>query len=128
MEEGITRVNATRRRYSAAFKAQVLRECGESGASVAATALSHGINANIVHKWRLKARRGALGCAAPAGFIPLALQRPGPLQASPAPGVTGQQPAEPIEISVQRGAVHARVAWPVQAAGDCAAWLAELLR
>lgn len=128
MEEGITRVNATRRRYSAEFKAQVLRECAEPGASVAGTALAHGINANIVHKWRLKARGGALGGTAPADFIPLALQPPGLLQASPASSVTGQQPAEPIEISVQRGAVRVRVAWPVQAAGDCAAWLAELLR
>ena len=128
MEEAVRRVNARRRRYSAAFKEQVLRECGQSGTSVAATALSHGINANIVHKWRLKARGGALGGAAPAEFIPLAVQRLEPLQASPAPGVTGQRPSEPIEISVQRGAVRARIVWPAGAAGDCAAWLAELIR
>lgn len=40
----------TRRSYSAAFKAQVLAECQHPGASVAAIAHAHGINANLVHK------------------------------------------------------------------------------
>jgi transposase len=42
----------TRRRYSAELKAQVLSECARPAASVAGVALSHGINANVVHKWR----------------------------------------------------------------------------
>ena len=41
----------TRRFYSPEFKAQVLQECRQSGASVAGVALAHGINANIVHRW-----------------------------------------------------------------------------
>ena len=41
----------TRRFYSPEFKAQVRQECHRSGASVAGVALSHGINANIVHRW-----------------------------------------------------------------------------
>ena len=41
----------TRRFYSPEFKTQVTQECGQSGASVAGVALSHGINANIVHRW-----------------------------------------------------------------------------
>ena len=44
--------NIKRRRYSAELKAQVLSQCAQPGASVAGVALSHGINANIVHKWR----------------------------------------------------------------------------
>ena len=127
MEEGITRVNETRRRYSAEFKAQVLRECAEPGASVAATALAHGINANIVHKWRLKARGGNPTGAMPEGFIPIAMHQP--RLGSSAPDTSaGSRPTEPIQISVQRGAVRVHVAWPVQAAGDCAAWLSELIR
>ncbi|GAB3395937.1 transposase [Azotobacter armeniacus] len=39
-----------RRSYSTAFKAQVVQECGQPGASVASVALSHGINTNVVHK------------------------------------------------------------------------------
>ena len=41
-----------RRRHSAAFKAQVLAACAEPGASVAAVALSFGLNDNLVHQWR----------------------------------------------------------------------------
>ena len=42
----------TRRRYSAEFKAQILDECSQPAASVSSVALLHGINANVVHKWR----------------------------------------------------------------------------
>jgi transposase-like protein len=33
-------------------KAQILAECDARGASVAKVAMSRGINANIVHRWR----------------------------------------------------------------------------
>ncbi|WP_369334441.1 transposase, partial [Stenotrophomonas maltophilia] len=39
-----------RRTFPKAFKAQVIEECAQSGASVAGVALSHGLNANLVHK------------------------------------------------------------------------------
>lgn len=42
----------TRRRYDACLKQQILAQCAEPGASVARIALSHGINANVVRKWR----------------------------------------------------------------------------
>ena len=38
-----------RRRYGAELKRQVLAEYAQPGASVASVALSHGINANVVH-------------------------------------------------------------------------------
>jgi transposase len=47
---------ATRRRYSAAVKEQVLAECAVPGASVAKVAMAHGINANVLHRWRQLAR------------------------------------------------------------------------
>jgi len=47
-----------RRRYTAAFKAQILAECDQPGASVAGVAIRHQLNPNLVHKWRLLARRG----------------------------------------------------------------------
>jgi transposase len=37
-----------RRTHSEAFRAQVLSECSQPGASVAAIALAHGLNANLV--------------------------------------------------------------------------------
>lgn len=40
-----------RRVHSAEFKMQVLAECQQSGASVAAVALAHGLNVNLLRKW-----------------------------------------------------------------------------
>ena len=40
-----------RRMHGVEFKAKVLAECQEPGASVAAVALAHGLNVNLVRKW-----------------------------------------------------------------------------
>lgn len=57
---------APRRRHSAGLRAQVLAECEAPGASVAAVAQSHGLNANLVHKWR----RQADPATSPAVVVP----------------------------------------------------------
>ena len=114
---------APRRRHGAELKAQVLAECDEPGASVAAVAQSHGLNANLVHKWRRRQRaRTAEATAsdnevASAAFVPLQLPSP------PAPAATPD-----IRIELRRGATTMHIAWPGAAAGECAAWLREWLR
>jgi transposase len=40
-----------RKSYPKSFKAQVVQECEQPGISVAAIAMSHGINANVVRQW-----------------------------------------------------------------------------
>jgi len=45
-------VKATKRKHSAAFKRKLVKLTGQAGASVAAIALEHGINANLLFKWR----------------------------------------------------------------------------
>ena len=105
----------TRRRYSAEFKAQILYECAQPAASVARVALSHGINANLVHKWRRLAHTGTEPLAV-GTFIPVAL---------PAPVATATQD---IRIELRRGATTMMIQWPVTCAGKCAAWMRELLR
>ncbi|WP_090468701.1 transposase [Pseudomonas mohnii] len=40
-----------RRSYSKSFKAHVVQECAQPGASIASVAQHHGFNANLVHKW-----------------------------------------------------------------------------
>ena len=40
-----------RRTYSKAFKAQVVAECAQPDTSIASVALTHNLNANLVHKW-----------------------------------------------------------------------------
>ncbi|NKQ13784.1 transposase, partial [Pseudomonas sp. SST3] len=37
--------------YPKPFKAQVVQECLQSGASVSSVAIRHGINANVIRKW-----------------------------------------------------------------------------
>jgi transposase len=40
-----------RRSYSKSFKAQVIAECTQPDTSIANVALTHNLNANLVHKW-----------------------------------------------------------------------------
>ncbi|MFW9103187.1 transposase [Pseudomonas sp. P4795] len=40
-----------RKSYPKSFKAQVVHECEQPGVSVAAIAMRHGINANVVRRW-----------------------------------------------------------------------------
>lgn len=105
----------TRRRHSRELKAQILAECAQPGASVARIALAHGINANVVHKWRRLANGEAVDTPAPA-FLPLSL--PAPVAA----------PVQDIRIELRHGATSMAVTWPVAAASECAAWMRELLR
>ncbi|WKB52877.1 transposase [Eleftheria terrae] len=56
-----------RRRHSAEFKAEVVAACGHPGVSIAAVALSHGLNANLVRRWVEQRERGpSLPSALPA--------------------------------------------------------------
>jgi len=107
-----------RRRYSAELKAEVLAQCEAPGASVAKVAMSHGINANVVHHWRQLAREAGGQVAPPRSeFIPV------PLSAT-APPVADSD----IRIELRRGATAVTICWPVVAGAACAAWLRELLR
>ncbi|MBV8503917.1 MAG: transposase [Paucibacter sp.] len=115
----MTSERKTRRRYGAAKKAQVLAECSEPGKSVAQVALAHGINANVVHRWRQLAREGSGDAVAKTSeFIAL------PLPDAAVPAAT---PAD-IRVELRRGAVCVTVTWPVCAAAELATWTRELLR
>lgn len=110
-----------RRFYSPELKAQVTQECRQSGASVAGVALSHGINANIVHRWLREPAQCALVPAPQVnGFVAVTLD-------DPAPGLAPQPPPD-IRVEVRRANTTVVVTWPLQGAGACAAWLREWLR
>lgn len=115
--------SATRRRHGDDLKTCVLAECAAPGASVAAIALSHGLNANLVHRWRRLAARGASMTQAktvsPVGGEPRFVAVPLP---------TAPVPAPDIRIELRRGATAIAVSWPIAAAAECGAWLGELLR
>jgi transposase len=109
---------AKRRRYGAQLQAQILAECEAPGASVARVAMSHGINANIVHSWRRRARAGTVSAdVVPAEFVGVAVAQV-PESAVP----------ETIQIQLRRGATMMTVSWPVAAAQQLTAWTRELLR
>lgn len=105
----------TRRSYGADLKQQILAQCAEPGASVARIALSHGINANVVHKWRREAG-GALSALQAPAFVPLPLP----------PAACA--PAQDIRIELRRGATTVSVTWPVDAAEQFAVWMRELIK
>ena len=44
-------VGRTKRTYSADTKAELMAACRAPGASIAAVASTHGMNANVLHRW-----------------------------------------------------------------------------
>lgn len=106
----------TRKRYGVALKAHILAECGEAGASVAKVAMAHGINANVVHRWRQLAREGALATPAKtSGFIALPLAAPIPSNAT----------SPDVRVEIRRGNITVQADLPMD--GRSAAWLREVL-
>jgi transposase len=108
----------TRRRYGSQFKAMVLAQCEERGASVAQVAMSHGINDNVVHRWRQLAREGKLTTSKTSEFVAVPL---------PIAAVSPPTPSN-ITVELRRGPVTMMVTWPSSAVADFALWTRELLR
>ena len=82
--------------------------------------MEHGLNANLVHRWRRLAGPGqrAVKDIDPINeFIALPVLPP-----------TGSMPAGDIRISIRRGGTTLDIQWPVAGAGICAQWLSELLQ
>ncbi len=118
-----------RRRHSAELKALVLQQCAAPGASVAKVAMSHGVNANVVHGWRKLARERdgiALPPSSPT-ILPakLAASVTQFLPVSMAQTTSPPAPAD-IQIELRRGATAMKITWPIAAAAECAAWMREL--
>ena len=64
--DGVNQARRSRRTHSAAFKAKVLQACSQPGVSIAAVALAHELNANLVRRWMNGRDLGPVVCAAPA--------------------------------------------------------------
>ena len=117
----------TRRRYGSQFKAMVLAQCDEPGMSVAKVAMSHGINDNVVHRWRQLARQRQAAALTTvdtprepepaAAFVPLAL---------PAP--MASEVKTEVRLDIRRGGVTVGIAWPQQALADLAGFVREVLK
>jgi len=110
-----------RRKHDAELKEQIVAACAAPGASVARIALEHGLNANLVHRWRRISEGRERGPHA-------TMQRAERFVELPiAAAAIAPSPAE-IRIELKRGATSVNVTWPGSAASECAMWLRELLR
>ena len=120
----------SKRTYSADTKAELIAACLVTGASVAAIASAHGMNANVLHRW-LKDQRSTAGTDGTGvesvalkaadqelpSFIelPLTIKQPEPMQ-------------RVIQVEVRKGALMMTVTWPISAASDFAQWSTAILK
>ena len=111
-----------RRYHKEEFKQAVVEACCEPGVSVAGIALANGVNANQVRRWMRErgltppTRREILATSAMPAFVPVAVP---PVAAEPLPD---------IRLELRRGDATVAIRWPVDAAGECGAWLRAWLR
>lgn len=114
-----------RRVHSDEFKASAVAACMQPGVSMAAVAMAHGVNANLLRRWvraeemhtgeQAVQKQSVATLPAPcAAFVPL--QMPTDTAASG------------IRIELRRGATSISVTWPADAGAQCAVWMRELLR
>ena len=158
MSEDISKPPRTRRTYTAQFKAQLVAACLQPGASIAALAREHHMNANVLHRWLKEHRAGMhLSCSDSVDAkaeIGQAVPTLSPIVPAPAlrdvaaavstsafipmdlrmPVVQAPQTSEPISspadirIECCHHGTQVTVHWPVAAAAECRHWLQSLLR
>lgn len=125
-------VRRTHRTYTREFKAELVAACQVPGASIAAIAGAHAMNANVLHRWLKEHARS--GCHGQSGsgsadrssvalqqhipaFIPVQLPTPGP-----------EQEAQAIKVDIRKGALTMSITWPASAGADFTSWAASLLK
>ena len=119
-----------RRTHSPEFKARVLAACRQPGASIAAVALAHGINTNVVHKWlagvgmkrcsqHLPTAAPSQSLLAPVQFLPVGLSPNGPAHGAAAFN-------HDIRLDLDLGAVQIKLHCPRGSAPSAAALLHAL--
>jgi transposase-like protein len=101
----------------------VVEECRGAGVSLAAVALAHGLNANLLRRWVMESKSigrtpGRASTSTQQEFVALPWVAQAPQSVA----------ASDIRVELRRGATTITISWPAQAAGDCAAWLREWLR
>ena len=97
--------------YPKPFKAQVVQECLQPGATVSSVAIRHGINANVIRKW-LPVYRDQAVTTLPA-FVPV----------QPLPKRTVD---EVVVIGLPLGSKSITVKWPASDPDGCARFIRSL--
>lgn len=121
MEQALGR--RRRRVHSAEFKAEAVAASRKPGVSIAAVAMQHSINANLLRRWVIEAERAD----AAAQGAPKALPPPSEsFVAVPIRPAPTREAA--IRVEVRRGSLAVSVQWPSSAMHECVIWLRELLK
>lgn len=120
----------THRTYTGEFKAELVAACQQPGASIAGLASSHGMNANVLHRWlkehALNGRHQLDGVRLPGtaaasartpAFIPIKL-----------PAVVQEPTVPELKIELRKGALSMTITWPVSAVADFAQWTQSFLK
>lgn len=88
--------------YAPEFRREVAIAACEPGISVAKLAQSHGLNQNIVFKWRRQYRAGLLDnrtASETAVFVPVSISPDDPMSVSTLPGAIAQLPLRAQEAA-----------------------------
>jgi len=93
----------TRRRFTQAYKRQVVEQSLQPGTSAAQVAREHNINGNLLHTWRWHYRSGLLGSSSADGATTALI--PVELSALPPKENTATTPAERV-LSIRCGELH----------------------
>ena len=113
----VTRPYRKRRQYTPEFKAQLVAESQNPGASVSRIALDNDLNANLLRRW-IKESKQAGQQLSPA-FVPVNL----PAAANPT-----VQKSNSIRIEIPQPSGAIVLEWPAEQAHQCALFLRTLLQ
>lgn len=125
-------VRRTKRTYSAQTKAELLAACSAPGASIAAVASAHGMNANVLHRWLKESSpsRSSIGGGADTCVTGTDIADQSAPSFIALPLLT--KPADPVEreikVEVRKGGMVMTVAWPMSAASEFACWSVCVLK
>lgn len=119
-------VRRTKRTYSPDTKAALLAACRAPGASIAAVASTHGMNANVLHRW-LKAPPQSKVCPTVVSEEMAELGTPAFI-AVPLPMQAVEPIGQTIRVEVRKGSLSMAVTWPMSAASEFACWSTAVLK
>ena len=124
-----TPVGRARRTYTPSFKAELVEQCRHVGVSLAAVAISHGMNPNVLRRWIKEAddpgidsttRAKSLSVDVQSAFVAV------PMSAT-ATQALGAAPVG-VRIEIQRNGATVSVMWPTSHLHDSGAWVRDILR
>ena len=123
----------THRTYTAEFKAELVAACQSPGASIAAIAGQHGMNANVLHRWlkehQQSGRHQRIVCSATGQSRVTSPPVPAFI-AVKLPATATPEPASPelIKVELHKGAFTMIISWPADAVADLAQWTRVILK